>query len=227
MILQAIAIDDEPSALKVLETHAEKIPFLNLKESFLNPTEGLAYLQSHSVDVVFLDVQMPDLMGTELAKLLRDADVQLIFVTAFPDYAVQGFQLRALDYLLKPVSLPRFLEACNRALQGQQIRMNQSPSLFIKDGYDWVKVDLDKLLYIRSDTNLLFFHQAEKTVSTRMTISKALDMLPKGAFVRVHKSFIVAVHAIRKIERHQLTVGEDQIPLASTYKEEVQRLLLG
>ena len=234
MILQAIAIDDEPSALKVLETHAEKIPFLNLKETFLNPTEGLAYLQSHAVDVVFLDVQMPDLMGTELAKLLSDSTVQLIFVTAFADYAVQGFQyaidairFSALDYLLKPVSLPRFLEACNRALQGQQIRMNQSPSLFIKDGYDWVKVDLDKLLYIRSDTNLLFFHQEEKTVSTRMTISKALDILPKGAFVRVHKSYIVALHAIRKIERHQLTVGEDQIPLASSYKEEVQRLLLG
>ncbi|MEL6256478.1 MAG: LytTR family DNA-binding domain-containing protein [Bacteroidota bacterium] len=227
MILQAIAIDDEPSALKVLEAHAEKIPFLNLKQSFLNPTEGLAYLQSHRVNVVFLDVQMPDLMGTELAILLRDIDVQLIFVTAYADYAVQGFQVRALDYLLKPVSLPRFLEACNRALQGQQKRLNQSPSLFIKDGYDWVKVDLDKLLFIRSDTNLLFFHQAEKIVSTRMTISKALDMLPKGAFVRVHKSYIVAVHAIRKIERHQLTVGQDQIPLASSYKEEVQRLLLG
>lgn len=227
MILQAIAIDDEPSALKVLEAHASKIPFLNLKQSFLNPTEGLGYLQSHRVDVVFLDVQMPDLMGTELAKLLRDIDVQLIFVTAYADYAVQGFQLRALDYLLKPVSLPRFLEACNRALQGQQKRLNQSPSLFIKDGYDWVKVELDELLYIRSDTNLLFFHQTEKTVSTRMTISKALDMLPKGAFVRVHKSYIVAIHAIRKIERHQLTVGQDQIPLASSYKEEVQRLLLG
>ena len=227
MILQAIAIDDEPSALKVLQTHAAKIPFLNLQASFLHPTEGLAYLQSHSVDVVFLDVQMPDLMGTELADLLRDVNVQLIFVTAFPEYAVQGFQLRALDYLLKPVSLPRFLEACNRALQGQQIRMNQSPSLFIKDGYDWVRVDLDKVLYIRSDTNLLFFHQTEKTVSTRMTISHALDMLPQGAFVRVHKSYIVAVHAIRKMERHQLTVGQEQIPLASRYKEDVQRLLLG
>ena len=227
MILQAIAIDDEPSALKVIEAHAEKIPFLNLQASFLHPTEGLAYLQSHSVDLVFLDIQMPDLMGTELANLIRDMNIQLIFVTAFPEYAVEGFQLRALDYLLKPVSLPRFLEACNRALQGQQLRMNQSPSLFIKDGYDWVRVDLDEVLYIRSDTNLLFFHQAEKTVSTRMTISKALDMLPKGAFIRVHKSYIVAVHAIRKIERHQLIVGKEQIPLASSYKEELQRLLLG
>lgn len=227
MILQAIAIDDEPSALRVLEAHAEKIPFLNLKASFVHPTEGLAYLQNHPVDLLFLDVQMPDLMGTELADLVRDMNVQLIFVTAYPEYAVQGFQLRALDYLLKPVSLPRFLEACNRALQGQQIRMNQSPSLFIKDGYDWVRVDLDQVLYIRSDTNLLFFHMEEKTICTRMTIAKALDMLPKGAFVRVHKSYIVAVHAIRKIERHQLTAGKEQIPLANRYKEELQRLLLG
>ncbi|MEL7535136.1 MAG: LytTR family DNA-binding domain-containing protein [Bacteroidota bacterium] len=227
MILQAIAIDDEPSALKVLQTHAEKIPFLNLKASFVDPTEGLAYLQSHPVDLVFLDVQMPHLMGTELADLLRDMNVQLIFVTAYPEYAVQGFQLQALDYLLKPVPLARFLQACNRALQGQQLKMNQSPSLFIKDGYDWVRVDLDDILYIRSDTNLLFFHQAEKAVSTRMTISKALEILPKGAFVRVHKSYIVAVHAIKKIERHQLTVGKEQIPLASRYKEDVQRLVLG
>lgn len=227
MILQAIAIDDEPAALKVIETHATKIPFLNLHKTFLHPTEGLAYLQNNKVDVVFLDVQMPDLMGTELAKLLLTMDVQLVFVTAYSDYAVQGFQLRALDYLLKPVSLTRFLEACNRALQSQQKRLNQSPSMFIKDGYDWVRVDLDEVLYIRSDTNLLFFHQEGKTVSTRMTISKALEMLPIGAFVRVHKSYIVSVKAIRKIERHQLTVGNEFVPLAGSYKEEVQRLLLG
>ncbi|MEM6801863.1 MAG: LytTR family DNA-binding domain-containing protein, partial [Bacteroidota bacterium] len=109
----------------------------------------------------------------------------------------------------------------------QQIRMNQPPSLFIKDGYDWVRVDLDKVLYIRSDTNLLFFHQEGKTSCTRMTLSKALDIVPKGAFVRVHKSYIVAIHAIKKIERHQLMVGNEPIPLASSYKEEVQRLLLG
>ncbi|MCI4669507.1 MAG: LytTR family DNA-binding domain-containing protein [Bacteroidia bacterium] len=226
MLLQAIAIDDEPAALKVIESHASKIPFLNLKETFLHPTDGLAYLQKNQVDLVFLDVQMPDLMGTELAELLRSLDIQLVFITAYADYAVKGFQLQALDYLLKPVPLTRFLEACNRALQGRQKRLKQSPSLFIKDGYDWVRIELEKVLYIRSDTNLLFFHQEGKTVSTRMTISKALELLPQGAFVRVHKSYIVAISAIKKIERHQLTVGNEQIPMASSYKEHLQRLLL-
>ncbi|MEM7367143.1 MAG: LytTR family DNA-binding domain-containing protein [Bacteroidota bacterium] len=227
MILQAIAIDDEPAALKVIESHAAKIPFLHLARTFVHPTEGLAYLQSNRVDVVFLDVQMPDLMGTELAELLQNMDVHLVFVTAYSDYAVQGFQLRALDYLLKPVSLTRFLEACNRAFQAQQKRLKQSPSLFIKDGYDWVKVDLGKVLYIRSDTNLLFFHEEGRRVSTRMTIGKALELLPSGEFIRVHKSYIVAIHAIKKMERHQLTVGNEQVPLASSYKENLQRLLLG
>lgn len=226
MILQAIAIDDEPAALKVIEAHAAKIPFIELKESFTRPTEGLAYLQQNEVDLVFLDIEMPDLKGTELAELLNGKDTQLVFVTAYPDYAVQGFQLRALDYLLKPVSLSRFLEACNRALQQAEKRHNESPSFFIKDGYDWVKVELDKVQYIRSDTNLLFFHQVDRTLTTRMTISKALEMLPSEDFIRVHKSYIVAAHAVRKIERHQLTVGQEKIPLAGSYKEEVQKRLL-
>ena len=215
MILQAIAIDDEPAALKVIEAHAAKIPFIEIKESLTRPTECLAYLQLNEIDLVFLDIAMP--MGSGF---------DLFFVTAYPDYAVQGFQLRALDYLLKPVSLSRFLEACNRALQQAEKRHNESPSFFIKDGYDWVKVELNKVQYIRSDTNLLFFHQVDRTLTTRMTISKALELLPSEDFIRVHKSYIVAAHAVRKIERHQLTVGKEKIPLAGSYKEEVQKRLL-
>ncbi|MEO1808647.1 MAG: response regulator, partial [Bacteroidota bacterium] len=132
MMLKAIAIDDEPAALKVIAAHAEKIPFVSLKETFLYPTEALAYLQSEAIDLVFLDVQMPDLKGTELAELLKGSGTQLVFVTAFSEYAVEGFQLRALDYLLKPVSFSRFLEACNRAYQDLTQKQNEAPSFFIK-----------------------------------------------------------------------------------------------
>ncbi|MEL6132317.1 MAG: LytTR family DNA-binding domain-containing protein [Bacteroidota bacterium] len=226
MMLKAIAIDDEPAALKVITAHADKIPFIHLKQHFLYPTEALSYLQSEQVDLIFLDVQMPDLKGTELAELLKGSGTQLVFVTAFPEYAVQGFQLRALDYLLKPVSFSRFLEACNRALQGVAKKQNEAPSFFIKDGYDWVRVELDKVQYIRSDTNLLFFHQEDRTLTTRMTVAKVLELLPAEDFIRVHKSYIVSIRAVRKIERHQLTVGKEKIPLAGSYKEEVQRRLL-
>ncbi len=227
MIIQAIAIDDEPAALKVIETHAGKLPFLNLKASFTSASEALEFVQHQEVHVAFLDVQMPELLGVEIAPLFSHHGIQTVFVTAHEQYAVKGFQLQALDYLLKPVALPRFIEACNRALQQVQRDRKERPGLFVKDGYDWVKVELSKVQFIRSDTNLLFFHQEEKTICTRMTLTKALEMLPSQEFLRVHKSYIVALRAIQKLEKHQLTVGDQVIPLASTYREKVEKILLG
>ncbi|MEM9985282.1 MAG: LytTR family DNA-binding domain-containing protein, partial [Bacteroidota bacterium] len=201
MIIQAIAIDDEPAALRVLEAHAAKLPFLNLKAAFTSPAEALEFVQREEVHLAFLDVQMPELLGVEIAPLFTHHGIQTVFVTAHEQYAVKGFQLQALDYLLKPVALPRFIEACNRALQQVQRDRKERPGLFVKDGYDWVKVDLSLVQFIRSDTNLLFFHQAGKTICTRMTMTKALDLLPPQEFLRVHKSYIVSLKAVQKLEK--------------------------
>lgn len=227
MILQAIAIDDEAPALGVIAAHAARIPFVHLQASFSNPIDALAWLQSHPVDLVFLDIQMPDLLGTELMRLAKSSGAFFVFITAHEAFAIEGFQLQALDYLLKPVEFGRFLEACNRALQRRQTQAGQQQTLFVKDGHDWVRVYLPDVQYVRSDTNLLFIHQPNGTTITRLTIGQFLDMLPAGHFVRVHKSYAVALKAVRKIEKHQLTVGETAIPVARSYRPEVERLLLG
>lgn len=227
MTLQAIAIDDEPAALEVLRQHAEQVPFVHLRATFHQPTEALRYLPQHEVDLVFLDVQMPQLLGTDLAAMVQQQACSVVFVTAHAEYAVEGFRLQALDYLLKPVALPRFIEACNRAYQQQTQQRQQPGSFFVKDGYDWVRVELEQVRYLQSDTNLLFIHQAERRITTRMTIGKALELLPADRFVRVHKSYIVALPAVQKLERHQVTVGDVAIPVSASYREELERRLLG
>lgn len=227
MIIQAIALDDEPPALEVLKIHSSKVPFLELKACFFSFEQALAYLQEAQVDLLFLDVEMPGLKGTDFARIAQSAGKPFIFTTAHPHYAIEGFDLQAVDFLLKPISAERFFQACNRAYQ-HIIRQKGLPSgLFVKDGYDWVKVNLDQVTYIQSDTNLLFIHHADQTkVTTRMTLTEMLDLLPSEAFIRVHKSFIVATRAIQKIERHQLMVGKTAIPLAGTYREQVEKRLL-
>jgi two-component system LytT family response regulator len=227
MTLQAIAIDDEAPALAVIASHAAKVPFVQLQATFVSPTEALAWLQNNPVDLIFSDIQMPDLFGTEFMRLAKSSGALFVFVTAYPQYAVEGFQLQALDYLLKPVELSRFIETCNRALQQKQTQSGQQNSIFVKDGHDWLRIQITDIEFIRSDTNLLFIHHAGQVTVTRMTIGRLLELLPAGEFVRVHKSYTVALKAVKKIERHQLTVGGAFIPVARSYREEVERLLLG
>ncbi|MFN8345753.1 MAG: LytTR family DNA-binding domain-containing protein [Spirosomataceae bacterium] len=225
-MLTAIALDDEPAALQILQRYAEKVPFLELKATFESAPEALRYLHQYPVDLLFLDIQMPDMLGTEFARLLKNTATQVVFVTAHADYALEGFELQALDYLLKPVEFSRFLQACNRAL-GQKAKLpGEASSLFVKDGYDWVRVHLDEILYIQSDTNLLFIHERHRKVTTRMTLNEIIGQLPAEKFLRIHKSYIVALNAIHKIERHQVTVGNAVIPLAGSYKTALEERLL-
>jgi two-component system, LytTR family, response regulator len=224
-MLNAIAIDDEPAALAILQRYASKVPFLNLVQTFISTTDALAYLHTQRVDLLFLDIQMPDVSGTSFARLITPLQKPVIFTTAFAEYAVEGFALQALDYLLKPIEFERFLQACNRAYSQIMPQREGSSSIFVKDGYDWVRVNLDEVLYVRSDTNLLFIHEHKRQVNTRMTIAEMLATLPSDRFIRVHKSYIVALKAIRKIERHQLTVGEVTIPLAGSYRDILEQRL--
>ncbi|MCU0338713.1 MAG: LytTR family DNA-binding domain-containing protein [Spirosomaceae bacterium] len=224
--MTAIALDDEPAALEILQRHAQKIPFLELKAAFYSAAEALNYLVQNPVDMVFLDIQMPDMLGTDFARMLQRHKTQVVFVTAHADYAVEGFALQALDYLLKPVDFGRFLQTCNRALEQQARQKGEAASIFVKDGYDWVRVTLPQVLYIQSDTNYLTIHEPTRKVTTRMTIAEMLELLPSDKFVRVHKSYIVAIDAIQKLERHQVTVGNIAIPLAGSYKEALEARLL-
>lgn len=238
-MLTAIAIDDEPIALDIIRFHANKVPFLNLRQTFVNAIEALSYLKSEPVDLVFLDVNMPDLTGIDVARLLPPTTL-VIFSTAYTEHAVKGFELNAVDYLVKPVDFGRFLQACNRAndrlrlteetkkklTEPETVResispTDRSPVLFVKDGYDYVRIALDDLLYVESEGNYLTFFERNKKVVTRMTVADAMSHLPGAGFMRIHKSYIVSLAHIDKIERHQVTIGKTQIPMAGTYRDEL------
>lgn len=225
-MLHAIALDDEPAALEVLQRYAAKVPFMQLTHTFLSTSEALACLHTQRVDLLFLDIEMPDVRGLDFARLIAPLQKPIVFTTAYTEHAVEGFSLQALDYLLKPIEFGRFLQACNRAYAHVMPAPEGPPSIFVKDGYDWIRVNVEQVLYIQSDTNLLFIQEQDRQVSTRMTITDMLATLPAQEFIRVHKSYIVALKAIRKIERHQVTVGTVPIPLAESYREALQNRLL-
>ncbi|MEZ4987231.1 MAG: LytTR family DNA-binding domain-containing protein [Saprospiraceae bacterium] len=218
MILQAIAIDDEKPALDVIAAHIAKVPFVHLQAQFTNPTDALTWLHTNQVDVVFIDIQMPDILGTEWVRMANNRHTRFVFITAHAHYAVEGFELNAFDYILKPVLWPRFVDTCNRLLQYHQNHQGQPQSIFLKDGYDWVRVVLADIEYVRADTNLLFVHHGKSTTITRMTLGQLLDILPAELLLRTHKSYAVAIHAVQKIERHQLTLGSAVVPLSRSYR---------
>lgn len=227
MKITAIALDDEPAALELIRMHAKLIPFIDLRASFLSAEEAWGYLMTHPVDLVFLDIEMPVMHGTQLASSLQHLNKRFVFTTAHPQYAIEGFDLQALDFLLKPISFERFFQACNRAFRILSLEKGHSSGFFVKDGYDWVKVQIDEVSHLQSDGNLLYIYQRNgKRISTRMTLQDMLNTLPVDLFLRVHKSFVVAVKAVKKIERHQLTLDDVTVPLASSYRDQVLSRLI-
>ncbi|NEU70252.1 response regulator transcription factor [Spirosoma agri] len=222
--IRCILIDDEPMGLSVLQAHASKVPYLTVLATFASATEALVYLQTQPVDLLFLDIQMPDLSGLEMARLL-DSSMPIIFTTAYRHYAVDGFDLAAIDYLLKPISLSRFLQACHRAADRLASLPSRKPAtndhLFVKTGYDWARIDLASLLYIEADDNYLTFYELDRRTLSRMKLSEAMDKLPADQFVRIHKSYVISLAKIDKIERHQVTLAGHSLPLSATFRQEL------
>ncbi|AFK03507.1 two component transcriptional regulator, LytTR family [Emticicia oligotrophica DSM 17448] len=223
-MLKAIAIDDEPMALEVIKAHAKKVTFLDLKETFVSATEALTYLKESPIDLVFLDINMPDVTGLDFSQLLPQ-DTSVIFTTAYSQYAVDAFNLNALDYLLKPIDFSRFMKACQKAYENTNDETPKVPYLFVKDGYDLVRVSIDDLHFVESEGNYLTFKESDKKTVTRMTMTEAIEMLPKSDFFRVHKSYIINLNHVKKIERHQVWVGNDPVPIAANYREELMEIL--
>ncbi|CCH52441.1 putative response regulatory protein VC_A0850 [Fibrisoma limi BUZ 3] len=221
MPLTAIAIDDEPQALDVISLHAAKVPFLDLKARFTDAYEAIAWLQTNRVDLLFLDINMPDISGVEVVNCLPRPQL-VIFTTAYSDYAVQGFELDAVDYLLKPFSPARFLKACTKALDIHTLRVGNVPSfIFVKTGYEDEKVMLDDLLYVEADGNYLSLVLPSRKLLTRQTLTEFLQLLPPDRFVRVHRSFIIAVDKITRLSRQEITIGPYVIPIGASYEEAI------
>ena len=218
--MTAIAIDDEPIALDIIRSHASKVPFLELKAAFTNAFEAISYLQANKIDLIFLDIKMPDISGIDFLKSLTKPPM-VVFTTAYTEHAVQSFELDAVDYLLKPFSLSRFLKACNKAQELFNLRNQKmeakSEYIFVKDGYEQIKVELDEILYVEASGNYTQIQLKGKLLSSRITINDLAEILPKNDFIRCHRAFIVARNKITKFDRSKIWIGEKIIPIGATY----------
>jgi DNA-binding LytR/AlgR family response regulator len=228
-MISAIAIDDEPVALDIIRMHAAKVPFIELKQTFTSARAALNYLAAESVELIFLDINMPDIGGLEFAALVSP-QTQLIFTTAHTDYAVAGFDLAITDFLLKPFNYNRFLKACsqaqNRGKNRQEDTAQNSDSLFVKDGYNWVRIELKGLLYIKSEDNYAGLVEEHRCTLVRMTLQELLSKLSGKNFLRVHKSYVVNTDHIQKLEKNKLLINGIKIPVSRFFMDELKRYLL-
>ena len=218
-MIQVIAIDDEPYSLQVLKEHCSKINFLQLQKTFTNPLEGLAYLNDKAITALFLDVKMHDISGVELAELLPSGTC-IIFTTAYPDYAVKGFEVDAIDYLLKPITFSRFLKACHR-LKNHFDTSKAEQVILVKNGTQIERVKTSEIYYIEATGNYLKLYTSKGMLLHRQTVKELIDTLPGVHFIRTHKSYVVNMEHISRIETHQLTIDNQQIPLSPNYRAEV------
>lgn len=223
--MKAIAIDDEPIALDIIRNHADKVPFLDLKATFTDAFKALEYLQKEPVDLIFLDIKMPDISGIEFFNTLSKKPL-VVFTTAYSEHAVTSFELDAVDYLLKPFSLARFLKGCNKAFELYNFRNSgeESDHVFLKTGFEQVKVLFDEILYLEAGGNYVTFVLKDKNVLSRSTLNEAISLLPPQKFIRVHRSFVVSASKIDKIERHQVTLGDIRIPVSEAYSQNLAAL---
>ncbi|MCH5600105.1 LytR/AlgR family response regulator transcription factor [Niabella ginsengisoli] len=218
--MTAIAIDDEPIALEVIKSHASKVPFVELKATFTNAFEAVAYLQKYKIDLLFLDIKMPDISGIEFFKSLSSPPM-VVFTTAYSEHAVEGFEVDAVDYLLKPFSLSRFLKACTKANELLSLKNGNAKNedyLFVKDGYEQVKVLYNDILYIEASGNYLnIFLTRNQKLMTRSTINDILLQLPESIFTRVHRSYIVANSKVSRYNKQSVFIDLVEIPIGNTY----------
>lgn len=225
--MKAIAVDDEPIALDIIRSHASKVPFLDLKAEFTDAFKALEYLQREAVDLIFLDIKMPDISGIDFFNSLSHKPL-LIFTTAYSGHAVTSFEMDAVDYLLKPIPLARFIKACNKANELHTYRTAGGESAdytYIKSGYDQFKVWFNDIRYLEATGNYVTFVLSDKKILSRNTISEVVEMLPRDRFVRVHRSWIAAIHHIDKVERDQLLIGGAEIPISDSYRQDLKEVL--
>ena len=213
-MIRAIAIDDEPIALDIIESHANKIPFLELKAGFTNAYQALEFLKTNSVDLLFLDVKMPDISGMDFLKSLSKAPL-VIFTTAYQEYALESYDFQTVDYLLKPFDFGRFLKAVNKV--SDRLEQKNDQHLFLKTGYEYVRLEIAQIKYAKAEGNYVKFVTESEQVLSRMTMQQAEDLLLPQSFLKTHRSFLVNKAFINKIEKHQLSIGSEVIPISSIY----------
>jgi DNA-binding LytR/AlgR family response regulator len=229
-MLKAIVIDDEPMALEVIKGLTEKVTFVDVAGYFTNSFEAMAFLQIHKIDLLFLDIKMPDISGIDWLKSLPNPPI-VIFTTAYSEHAVESFELDAIDYLLKPFSLARFLKACNKAYVHHELRRNKNDasaalsSVFIKSGYEQIRVELGDILYAESSGNYVQFVLESKKIASRLTMTEAEALLPGSHFIRIHRSYIISKRHIQKADKKSIWIRQTEIPIGAAYATEIEKII--
>jgi DNA-binding LytR/AlgR family response regulator len=217
--INCIVVDDEELARALLITYIEKLDFLNLVGEAENPLEALQLMKEHDVDVLFLDIQMPEIKGTDFAKMV-DSNTKIIFTTAYSQYALEGYELNAVDYLLKPITFERFVTAVNKVKTNKTVE--KSDSFTIKSGYDLHKVKFEDIQYIVSDSEYVTFHMANKKIISNQRLKALEQELPSAMFMRVHRSYIINKSSVTGLKGRDLLLSEVIIPVSDSYYDRVK-----
>lgn len=226
-MIKSIVVDDEPFALRLIEGYIRKTPFLDFCGSFSNPLKALEYINSNEVGLIFLDINMPELSGMQFVRSLAKPP-GIIFITAYPEFGAESYEYNIIDYLLKPVEYERFLKACNRASKMLErnspathlpVESTQPGFILVKSGLKYFRISLDEILYIEGAGNYMTFHTREKKIMSLLTVAELLELLPPADFIRIHKSFIVAIDKIDSIESNDVIIRGREIPIGATYKQ--------
>ena len=222
MTIRAIALDDEPLALEVIKTFCSRIDFLDLRHCFTTPTEAMNYLKDNQIDLLFLDINMPGMNGLDFLKA-AGSNAMVIFTTAYSEYAVEGFNVKALDYLLKPFKFSRFEQAVVKVKEQMNYMNIADPSaqyLYIRADYSTQKIFINDILFIEGMDNYIKLHFDDKRpLLVRMSMKAITEKLPEPAFVRVHRSYIVPVNKITAVKNKIVYIGTNEIPVGMNYQE--------
>ncbi|MBX3252574.1 MAG: response regulator transcription factor [Chitinophagaceae bacterium] len=231
-MLRCLAIDDEPLALELLEDNISKVPFLQLSASCSNPVEALRLLQEKEIDLIFIDIQMPRITGLQLLQGLVNKPMAIL-VTAYEKYALEGFNLDVVDYLVKPVSIDRFIKACNKAWDLHQLRLKAKGAgdvmparldyIFVNADYSLVKVVLEDIRWIEGLKDYLRIHlkNSSKPLIVRMAMKSIEEQLPEKDFVRIHRSYIVSKLHITAVRKNSIFIDKTELPVGSNYPDAI------
>jgi len=231
--MNCIAIDDEPLALNVISEFCDKVYFVNLLGTFINPIESIPLISEDKVDLIFLDIQMPNITGLEFLRTLHHPPM-IIFTTAYTQHALEGFELDAVDYLVKPIPFDRFLRAVNKAselllsrknIADRNKHENNSDFFMVKADYRTVKINFDDISYIEGVKDYVNIHLVEKNILTKTTMKNIEEKLPSDVFVRVHRSYIISLNHIKAIENNRIVIGNKYLPIGNMYKNTFNKLL--
>jgi two-component system LytT family response regulator len=232
-MLHCMAVDDEPLALELLEDNISKVPYLHLEATCSNAMEAIKVLQEKSIDLIFLDIQMPGLTGLQFIQSMTERPM-IILITAYEKYALEGFNLNVIDYLVKPVSLDRFVKACNKAWELYQLKSKpKEPTdsrlndyIFVNADYSLLKVVMDDIMWVEGLKDYVKIHlkSSPKSVITRMTMKGMEDMLPPARFIRIHKSYIAGMSFITSVRKSSIMIGDMELPVSETYQDGLMKL---